>query len=147
MELPHANPAKWLTYLRYLPFFLFIFVVTSLTLNSFTRVRNEKEWKNIALMIVAMAGGLILFTVLDYIVFFATGRKMIMYVPYPSTPNTTSALAGVLLWGVDFIFPISAVFAYLLFKKTGSIWLGGFTNTLLITLFAISNTVAAGGLL
>lgn len=141
------TPAKWLTFLRYLPFFLLIFLVTSLTLNSFTRVRELNNWKNIVLLIIAIAGGLILFTLVDYLTFFATGRKLWMYVPYPNQTPTTSALAGVLAWGVEFAFPISAVFAYLIFKKTGSIWLGGFVNSLVITLFAISNTVAAGGLL
>lgn len=146
-SLRTLTPAKWLTYLRYLPFFLFFFLVTSLTLNSFTRVRDQKDWKNITLMIIAIVGGLVIFTVIDYLVFFNTGRKLWMYVPYPVTPQMTSALSGVLLWGVEFIFPISAVFAYLLYKRTGSIWLGGFINALVITLYAISNTVAAGGLL
>lgn len=141
------TPAKWLTYLRYFPFFLFFFVVSSLTLNSFTRVRAQKDWVNIVLLIAAIVGGLVIFTLIDYVTFFATGRKLWMYVPIPAAAPTTSALAGVLLWGVEFIFPISAVFAYLFFKKSGSIWLGGFINALLITLFAISNTVAAGGLL
>lgn len=141
------TPAKWLTYLRYLPVFLFFFMVSSLTLNSFTRVRDAKDWKNIVLLIAAIVGGLVIFTLIDYAVFFLTGRKLWMYVPFPATAPTTSALSGVLLWGVEFIFPISAVFAYILFKKSGSIWLGGFINALLITLFAISNTVAAGGIL
>ncbi len=140
------TPLKWITYLKYLPFFLFFFLVTSLSLNSFTRVRDQKEWKNIVLLIVAMVGGVLVLTLIDYIVFFLTGRKMWMYVPYPpGDVKMTSALSGVLLWGVEFIFPIGAVFARLIYKKTGSIWLGGFVNALLITLFAISNTVGAGG--
>jgi len=139
--------AKWLTYLRYLPFFLFLFLISSLTLNSFTRVRDQKEWVNIVLMVLATVGGLVIFTLIDYTTFFAVGRKMWMYVPYPANPKYTSALAGVLAWNVEFIFPIAAVFARTIFKKTGSIWLGGFVNALVITLFAISNTVAAGGTL
>jgi hypothetical protein len=144
-----ALPAvKWITYLKYLPFFLFFFLISSLTLNSFTRVRNQKDWKNIVLMVVAMIGGILVFTLIDYIVFFTTGRKAWMYVPYPpGDVKMTSALAGVLLWGVEFIFPVSAVYAFYLFKKTGSIWLGGFVNAFVITLFAMSNTVFAGGIL
>jgi len=139
------TPLKWITYLKYLPFFLFFFLVTSLSLNSFTRVRDQKEWKNIVLLIAAMVAGLVVFTLIDYIVFFTTGRKAWMYVPYPVEPKMTSALAGVLLWGVEFAFPIAAVFARVIYKKTGSIWLGGFVNAFIITLFAISNTVGAGG--
>ncbi len=134
-------PQKWPTFFKYLPFFLFIFLITSLSLNSFTRVRGEKDWVNVVLMIVAMAGGLIILTLIDYITFFTTGRKLWMYVPYPAGANMTSALAGVLVWGVELFFPISAVFAYTIYKKTGSIWLGGFINALIATLFAISNTV------
>lgn len=144
-----ALPAvKWLTYLKYLPFFLFFFLISSLTLNSFTRVRDQKDWKNIVLMILAMVAGLVIYTVIDYVVFFTTGRKAWMYVPYPpGEVKMTSAIAGVWAWGVEFIFPVAAVYAFYLFKKTGSIWLGGFVNAMVITLFAVSNTVFAGGLL
>ena len=53
------------------------------------------------------------------------------------------ALAGVLLWGLLFILPVAAILSRLYFKKTGSIWAGGFINALVVTLYAISNTVVS----
>jgi hypothetical protein len=46
-----------------------------------------------------------------------------------------------------FILPLAAISARIFFRKTGSIWLGGFVNSLIITLFAISNTVISAGLI
>jgi hypothetical protein len=97
------------------------------------------------LMIIANVLGLAMLTFLDYTWLFTTGVKLFPYVPFP--PKTTSALAGVLLWNLLFILPLAAISARLFFKKTGSIWLGGFVNSLIITLYAISNTVAAAGII
>ncbi len=130
--------------LKYLPFYAFFFIVTALTLNSFTRIRGEKEWKNILLMIGASIGGLAVFTLLDYACLKITGIKMFPYIPYPA--NTTSALAGLFVWNLLFILPIAAVITRIFFKKTGSIWVGAFMNSLMVTLFAISNTVIAQGM-
>lgn len=139
------TPAKFFVLLKYLPFFLFFYLINSLLLNSFTRMRDQKEWINILLMVVANVAGLALLTTLDYTWLFDKGVKMFPYVPYP--PKTTSALAGVLLWNLLFILPLAAISARLFFKKTGTIWLGGFVNALIITLYATSNTVSAAGIL
>jgi pimeloyl-ACP methyl ester carboxylesterase len=139
------TPAKFFVLLKYLPFFLFFYLVNSLLLNSFTRMRGQKEWVNIILMVVANVAGLAMLTLLDYSWLFDKGIKMFPYVPYP--PKTTSALAGVLLWNLLFILPLAAISARLFFKKTGTIWLGGFVNALIITLYAISNTVSSSGIL
>jgi len=132
-------------FLTYLPFFAVFFVVTSLTLNSFTRIRGAKEGVNLLLMCLASCGGLLVLTGIDYICLAVTGVKMFPYVPYPS--GTTSALAGVLLWNLLFILPVSAVLSRIFFKKTGSIWLGGFVNAFVVTFFAVSNTVVSAGML
>ena len=139
------TPIKFFILLKYLPFFLFFYIITNLTLNSFTRIRGASEWVNIVLMIIANVGGLAMLTFLDYTWLFTTGVKLFPYVPFP--PKTTSALAGVLLWNLLFILPLAAISARLFFRKTGSIWLGGFVNSLIITLYAISNTVAAAGVI
>jgi len=106
-------------------------------------MRGAGEGTNIPLMIIANAAGLAMITILDYTWLFSTGIKLFPYVPYP--PKTTSALVGVLPWNLLFILPIAAILGRLFFRKTGSIWLGGFVNSLIITLFAISNTVVSAG--
>lgn len=139
------TPVKFFVLLKYLPFFLFFYMINSLLLNSFTRIRGASEATNIILMIIANVAGLATLTILDYTWLFNTGVKLFNNVPYP--PNTTAALAGVLLWNWLFILPVAAVFARLFYKKTGSIWLGGFVNSLIVALFSISNTLSAAGIL
>lgn len=136
---------KFLMFLKYLPFFAFAFIINSMLVNTFTAINNISEWKNILLIIVASVGGLFVLYTLDYSFLFTTGIKAFPTVPYPA--GTTSALAGVLLWGLLFILPISAVISRIFFKATGSIWLGAWINTLLVTLFAISSTVVSQGIL
>ncbi len=138
------NPIKWWIFLKYVPFFLFFFLVNILLLNSFTRIRGAGEATNIILMIIANVAALAVLSFLDYYWLFTTGVKLWPDVPFP--PKMTSALAGILLWNLLFILPLAAVSARLFFRKTGSIWLGGFINALVITLFAISNTVSAAGI-
>ena len=137
------TPIKFFILLKYLPFFLFFYLVNILLLNSFTRIRGAGEWTNIPLMVIANVAGLAVLTILDYIWLFKTGVKLLPYVPFP--PKTTSALAGILLWNMLFILPIAAITGRLFFRKTGSIWLGGFVNGLIVTLVAISNTVISAG--
>jgi hypothetical protein len=137
------TPIKFFILLKYLPFFLFFYLINILLLNSFTRIRGAGEWTNIPLMVIANVAGLAVLTILDYIWLFKTGVKLLPYVPFP--PKTTSALAGILLWNLLFILPIAAITGRLFFRKTGSIWLGGFVNGLIVTLFAISNTVISAG--
>jgi len=139
------TPIKFWILLKYLPFFLFFYIINVLLLNSFTRVRDKGEGFNILLMIIANVGGLVVLCFLDYFWLFKTGIKLFPYVPYPPSPKTTSALAGVLLWNLLFILPLAAVSARLFYRKTGTIWLGGFVNSLIAVLFAVSNTVISAG--
>ncbi|MDR1622346.1 MAG: hypothetical protein LBS00_08235 [Synergistaceae bacterium] len=136
-------PKLWIL-LKYLPFFAIFFILNSLLLNSFTRIRGAGEWWNILLMIGANCGGFLVLFLLDYGALVYTGIKMFPYVPYPGG-DATSALAGLFVWNMLFILPIAAIFARICFKKTGSIWLGGFLNSLVVTLFALSNSVVAAG--
>ncbi len=139
------TPIKFWILLKYLPFFLFFYLINSLTLNSFTRIRGASETTNIILMILANVTGLAILTILDYTWLFSTGVKLFPSVPFP--PNMTSALAGLFVWNFILAVSLAAVSARLLFRKTGSIWLGGFVNALIVTLFSISNTVAGAGII
>jgi Dipeptidyl aminopeptidases/acylaminoacyl-peptidases len=139
------TPIKFWILLKYLPFFLFFYLINSLLLNSFTRIRGASEGTNIVLMILANIGGLAVLTILDYTWLFSTGVKLFPSVPFP--PNMTSALAGLFVWNFILAVSLAAVSARLFFKKTGSIWLGGFVNSLIVTLFSISNTVAGAGII
>lgn len=131
---------KWWIYLRYLPSFIFFYVISSMLQNTFTRVNNYSEWKNYLLIIFSSIGGLLVLFLIDTISLFATGAKVFLYVP--GTENTT-ALAGLFVWNFLFILPIAAIISRIFFKATGSVWCGGLLNAMIVTLFTISNTVVA----
>ncbi|WP_194165513.1 alpha/beta hydrolase [Oceanobacillus sp. CFH 90083] len=139
------TPEKFWILIKYIPFFAVFFITSSLTLNLTTRIKGASEWKNIILILIASSGSLFILFALDYIALYTTGIKMFETIPYPE--GTTSALAGVLLWGLLFILPIAAIYARIFFRKTGSIWVGGFINSFVVTFFAMSNTVIAAGIL
>jgi hypothetical protein len=131
---------KWVIFLRYLPSFLFFFTITGITQNTFTRINNQKEWINIILIVLASCGGLFVLYLIDYLTLWMTGVKAFLTIPGTDMPT---GLAGILLWGLLFILPAAAIMSRIFFRKTGSIWAGSFINALVVTLFAISNTVIA----
>lgn len=145
LSVKTLTPEKFWMLIKYIPFFAVFFITSSLTLNLTTRVKGASEWKNIILILIASCGSLVALSALDYIALYTTGIKMFETVPYPA--GTTSALAGVLLWGLLFILPVAAIYARIFFRKTGSIWVGGFINSFVVTFFALSNTVVAAGIL
>jgi hypothetical protein len=144
LSIKTLTTPKWGIYARYLPSFLFFFLVSSVSQNTFTRINKQKEWVNIVLIILASFGGLLVLHVIDYISLTNTGAKVFQFIPFTNNaPTDTSGLAGILLWGLLFILPIGAVISRIFFRATGSIWAGAFINALVVTLFAISNTVVA----
>ena len=70
---------------------------------------------------------------------------MFLTTPWPA--EQTSALAGVLAWGLLFILPIAGIMARFFYKRSGNIWVGGFINTFAVTLFALSNTAVGIGMI
>jgi hypothetical protein len=141
LSIKTLTAPKWAIYARYLPSFLFFFTVCAVVHNTFTRINNRKEWVNKILIIFASFGGLLALHLIDYVSLKNTGVKVFQFVPF--TENITAALAGVLLWGLLFILPVSAAISRIFFRATGSIWTGAFVNALVVTLFAMSNTVVA----
>jgi hypothetical protein len=131
---------KWGIWLRYaIPYGIF-FVASSLTMNMSTRIKGKSELVNYIVCMVGSMGGLLVLCLLDYGVFFATGLKL-----FPMVAGANTSLSGILLWGVIFILPFASIISRWFFKKTGSIWVGGFVNTFMVTLFAISNTIVSQG--
>lgn len=145
LSIKTITPAKWLMYLKYLPFFAFFYLINSLTLNVSTSLAGKKEWVNYTLCALSNVGGVLILHILDYACHYITGVKMFLTTPWPA--QQTSALAGVLAWGLLFILPIAGIMARCLYKRSGNIWVGGFINTFAVTLFALSNTAVGIGMI
>jgi pimeloyl-ACP methyl ester carboxylesterase len=142
LSIKTLTPPKWGIYLRYLPSFAFFFLISGMSQNTFTRINNQKEGINVLLIILSSFGGLLVLHMIDYIALMNTGAKVFQFIPF-TDGTITAALAGVLLWGLLFILPVAAVISRIFFRATGSVWTGAFINALVVTLFAMSNTVVA----
>lgn len=136
------TPEKWAIFLRYLPSYLFFFIVTGIIYNMSTRIQGISEWKNYVNIALQSAAGLLIFGIADYITLYKTG-----FLASLGAFGSTSSLAPLLLWNLVFILPVSAIITRYFFKKTGNIWTGALFNALMATLFAVSNTVITVGTL
>lgn len=143
------NADHWVAFFKYLPVWLFFFLLVSVIYNSFTRMNNAPEWVNCILIAVASCGGLAVMFAYDYGSLFATGVRGIPYIPGTTSPEWLAsigmafptALAGIMLFSLLFILPISAVMSRVCYKKTGSAWVGGFLTAFVVLTFAISHMV------
>lgn len=143
------NAEHWIAFFKYLPVWLFFSLLVSVIYNTFTRINNIPDWVNYILIAVASCGGLAVMFAYDYGTLFATGVRGIPYIPGTTSPEWLAtigmtfptSLAGIMLFSLLFILPISAVMSRICFKKTGSAWLGGFLTSFIVLVFAISHMV------
>ena len=139
----------WIAFFKYLPVWLFFFLLVSVIYNSFTRINNAPAWVNYLLIAVASCGGLAVMFAYDYGTLFATGVRGIQYIPGTTSAEWIAAngfayptaLGGIMLFSLLFILPISAVMSRVCYKKTGSAWLGGFLTAFVVLTFTISHMV------
>ena len=139
----------WVAFFKYLPVWLFFFLLVSVIYNSFTRINNAPAWLNYVLIAVASCGGLAVMFAYDYGALFSTGVRGIPYIPGTTSAEWISAnafayptaLGGIMLFSLLFILPISAVMSRVCYKKTGSAWLGGFLTTFVVLAFTMSHMV------
>jgi hypothetical protein len=113
--------------LRYIPFFLIYYFVSTMALNANTR--GQKGGYTLAILL--NVGGLVLWLIAQYGLDFASGVAF-----YPG-----QALNGILLFALVLILILAAVYARKLFEKTNNVWLAAFLNTILFTIIAAVNTV------
>ena len=148
-HLMPMDAAHWKSFFVYLPVWLFFFLLVSVIFNSFTRINNAPAWLNYVLIAVASCGGLAVMFAYDYGKLFATGVRGIEYIPgttsaeWLATIGMTfpTALAGIMLFSLLFILPLAAIASRVLFKKSGSAWLGGFLLSFVVLAFTMSEMV------
>lgn len=141
------NLARWRSFFAYLPFWLFFGLVSALVFNTFTRIKNAREGVNILLVAFASVGGLMVFHAIDMGTLFRTGVRAFPHVPGTEALAAAvgfpfpTALAGIALFGLLVILPVCAVMNRVLFRKTGSIWVGGILTALIMLIFTVSHMV------
>ena len=145
------NAEHWVAFFKYLPVWLFFFLLVSVIFNTFTRINNAPAWVNYVLIAVASCGGLAIMFAYDYGTLFSTGVRGIPYIPGSTSAEWIAAngfayptaLAGIMCFGLLFILPLSAIGSRVIFKKTGSAWLGGFLTAFVVLAFTISHMVVS----
>lgn len=116
----------FITALRYVPYFLVYYFVSTVALNANTRGRKG----GYLLAILLNVGGLVLWLFAQYGKDFATGVAL-----YPG-----QALNGILLFALVPALAIAAVYSRKVFEKTNNVWLAAFLNTFLFTMVSVANT-------
>ncbi|TXK83988.1 S9 family peptidase [Paenibacillus sp. N3.4] len=116
-----------ITALRYIPFFLIYYFISTVALNANTRGQKG----GYVLSIILNVGGLILWLVAQYGKDFMSGVAL-----YPG-----QSLNGILLFALIPCLILAAIYARKVFEKTNNVWLAAFLNTILFTMISVANTV------
>ena len=130
------TPDKIGIILMYLPFFLVFYVLHSVAVNSFNFVQQGKEWINVAVLALFTELGALVYVILQYGTFFATGKSW-TEVMNPSISN----IYGIWLFPILIYFPLAVILDRKLFKVTRNPYLGGIIFALIMTIIACTNTL------
>ncbi len=148
-SLQPMNLERWIAFLKYLPVWFGFCLIVNVVYNSLTRINGKKSILNYILIGFSSIGGLLIMFIYDYGTLFATHVRGIQYIPGTTSESWIAltgmpfptALAGIMLFGLLLILPLSAIFGRVLAKKTGSVWLGGFLTSFIILAFTICHMV------
>ncbi len=123
--------------LMYLPFFLVFYILHSIAVNSFNFVEQGKEWVNVAWLALFTTLGALVYVIIQYSVFFATGKSW-TEVMDPAVSN----IYGIWLFPILVYFPLAVILDRKLFKVTKNPYLGGIIFGLIMTIIACTNTLS-----
>lgn len=124
--------------LRYLPFFLFFYVINSMT-NAGNRFRDLPDWLSLVFTCLFNVGGYILVWILQYSSMVGTGDYSYILVSDHSHAMFGS-LAPLLMIPIFFSLIIANIIARKLYRKTGNIYVPAAINGILNTVLIVANT-------
>ncbi len=123
---------------KYLPFFLFYYLVNSLAVSR-NRLNGWSEGKQIFMSCLWNVLGILLFVALQYIPLAINGMTFFGAI-LSGTLASAGALFPLLLFPVVPILCFAAAIGIKLYKKTGNVWIAGFINAMVITMLTVANT-------
>ncbi len=129
-------PNKINEILRYAPFFLFFYIIHSVSVNSFNYVKQGKEWINVAVLSLATVGGSLFYVILQYGTFFTVGKS---WTEQLATP--VSNIYGIWLFPILIYFPLAVIFDRAIYKVTKNPYIGGIIFGLIMAIIAATNTL------
>ena len=110
-------------------FFVYYFVSGAAAISNTGSEKLQGGWGYLLAALTNM-GGILLWLVLQYGTLFRTGVAF-----YPG-----QALGGILLFALVPSLAIASCLAKYLYKKTGSVYVAAFLNTILMTMMTVANT-------
>ncbi len=117
----------FVTMLKYVPFYFAFYLVMSVLVNA-----NTRRMKHSCLAaILSTTGGCILFMIVQYGMFYITGRAM-------------WAGSGMVSIGMLAIIPcliVASIYTRKIYDATNNVWTAGFFNALLFTMMNVANAI------
>ena len=129
-------PNKFDEILRYAPFFLFFYIIHSVSVNCFNFVKQGKEWINVAVLSFATVGGALFYVMLQYGTFFIQGKSWTEQLAKP-----VSNIYGIWLFPILIYFPLAVMFDRAIYKVTKNPYIGGIIFGLIMAIIAATNTL------
>lgn len=130
------TPEKIGVILKFLPFFLFFYIVHSISVNSFNYVKQGKEWFNVAVLAFFTVLGALFYVMLQYGTFFIEGKS---WTEQLATP--VSNIYGIWLFPILIYFPLAVMFDRAIYKVTKNPYIGGIIFGTIMTIIACTNTL------
>jgi pimeloyl-ACP methyl ester carboxylesterase len=115
-------------FLRYLVPFAAFFLISSLTLHAQFRLAQAGPWARYLANVAIMAGGFLVFLLLQYLTLFARGALLTAGEPL----NTIVAKQFLAL------MIVAAVFSTWFYERTGRVYAGSFVNALFVTWYIVA---------
>ncbi len=129
-------PNKFDEILRYAPFFLFFYIIHSVSVNCFNFVKQGKEWINVAVLSFATVGGALFYVMLQYGTFFIQGKSWTEQLAKP-----VSNIYGIWLFPILIYFPLAVMLDRAIYKVTKNPYIGGIIFGLIMAIIASTNTL------
>lgn len=125
------NWSHVMAFLKYIPLFFIYYFINGVVINVNTNSKRMKGWKGYLVALSINVGGLILYFGYHYGKGFLNG----------TLGYQGEGLSSILLFSLIPTLIVATIFTKFLYKKTGSVYLGAFLNTILITMITVSNTI------
>ena len=124
------NPDKISMWIQYLPWFFVYMFAQALATNTINRVKDQKH--NLLINVLGNIAGLVIIAVFAYTYLFTVG------VTFPAWQTAWDRVMQVIPF--TFYTAASVIITRKCFEKTGTIWVGTFVNTFIITMMLVANT-------
>jgi len=128
LALKPMSPLQFGIFLRYLIPFAAFFLISSTTLHAQYRLPGSPPAARYFANMGIMAGGFLVFLLLEYITLFARGMLLSASQPL----NTIIAIQFLPL------MVIASIFSTWFYEKTGRVWAGSFVNALFVTWYIVA---------